>query len=293
MRPDDAETTDELDVAVVGVVGARLDALTAAVTIAAPHREADEVVSQLATLTHAGPVRWDARATWREWIVGLTADPTGAVFAVTADGALRIVGDGRRYPLPVRAGLAAVTAIGPGELLACGAGSLVRIAIGPGRLAVEVTEDDGPGEALALAAGPGADGAIAVGTGGALWRCDGRDWEAFETEARESLVAAAWAGDRTAYAAGAEGGLYRWDGAALRRCARAERGLTGIAAWRGAIYVADGAAVSRLDGDVLTPCRALPVRHLAVAADHLFAHAGTLVARFDGASWWGGPIHVA
>ena len=113
MRPDDAETTDELDVAVVGVVGARLDALTAAVTIAAPHREADEVVSQLATLTHAGPVRWDARATWREWIVGLTADPTGAVFAVTADGALRIVGDGRRYPLPVRAGLAAVTAIGP------------------------------------------------------------------------------------------------------------------------------------------------------------------------------------
>jgi hypothetical protein len=195
MRPDDAETTDELDVAVVGVVGARLDALTAAVTIAAPHREADEVVSQLATLTHAGPVRWDARATWREWIVGLTADPTGAVFAVTADGALRIVGDGRRYPLPVRAGLAAVTAIGPGELLACGAGALVRIAIGPGRLAVEVTEDDGPGEALALAAGPGADGAIAVGTGGALWRCDGRDWEAFETEARESLVAAAWAGD--------------------------------------------------------------------------------------------------
>lgn len=300
MSGDDAETTGELDVSIAGVAGAALDALAVAVTIAprgGDGDDRDDVTSLVVELAHVEPIAWRALGEYREWIVGLAADRHGAPIAVTADGALRLGAGpgGRRYALPTRAGgLAAVWPAGDDDLLVCGPGVLGRVRLGPGRLRVDLVEDDGPGDATAVA-GPGAvDGAIAVGTRGALWRYADDEWTAHETTARETLLDVAWHDDGRAYVAGAEGGVYAWDGAALREVARvAGRTWTGIASWGGAIYLAgDRRGVWRLDGAALHPVTELPVTRLRAIADHLVAWGGALLVRYDGAAWWGGPLHI-
>jgi hypothetical protein len=297
MSGDDAETTGELDVSIAGVAGASLTSLTAAVTIAPRGGDASELTSLVVELAHVDPIAWRALGEHREWIVGLIADGDGGPVAITADGALRIgAGAGsRRYALPTGAGgLAGVWRATDGELLVCGPGALGRVRIRPGRIWVDLVEDDGPGDALAVA-GPGAiDGAIAVGTRGALWRYADDEWVAHETAARESLVDVAWHDDGCAYVAGAAGGVFAWDGRALREVARAPgRGWTAIASWRGAVYLAgDRRGVWRLAGDALVAVTELPVTRVRAIADHLFAWGGALLARYDGTAWWGGPLHI-
>jgi hypothetical protein len=276
MSGDDAETTGELDVSIAGVAGASLDALAVAVTIAPRGGEVEDLTSLVVALAHVEPIAWRALGEYREWIVGLAADRHGAPIAVTADGALRVGSGpgGRRYALPTRAGgLAALWLAADDDLLVCGPGVLGRVRLAPGRIRVDLVEDDGPGEAMAVA-GPGAiDGAIAVGTRGALWRYADDEWVAHETAARESLVDVAWHDDGRAYVAGAAGGVFAGDGRALREVARAPgRGWTAIASWRGAVYLAgDRRGVWRLAGDALVAVTELPVTRVRAIADHLFA----------------------
>lgn len=300
MSGDDAETTGELDVSIAGVAGASLTSLTtAAVTIAPRGGDASELTSLVVELAHVDPIAWRALGEHREWMpVGLIADGDGGPVAITADGALRIgAGAGSRR-------LRAATGAGrrPGRHVARhrrrAAGVRPRRAR-PGARAAganlgQSIEDDGPGDALAVA-GPGSiDGAIAVGTRGALWRYADDEWVAHETAARESLVDVAWHDDGRAYVAGAAGGVFAWDGRALREVARAPgRGWTAIASWRGAVYLAgDRRGVWRLAGDALVAVTELPVTRVRAIADHLFAWGGALLARYDGTAWWGGPLHI-
>ena len=259
-----AETTGEIDVTIAAVAGVALDALHVAVTIAPRGGDVEEVGTLIAHLAHVEPVRWEARASYDEWIVGLAVTSTGTPYAVTADGALRV-----------------------------GLGADGRVRLGRGRVIIDVTDDDGPGDACAVAGRGGAPGAIAVGTRGAVWSYDGAEWIAHETAARETLQDVAWHVDGRAYVAGADGGLFAWDGTALTAIARADAPLSAVTSWRGDVYVVSGrAAIARLDGDRLTAIKALPVSRLRAIDDHLVVWGGSLVARHDGTGWWGGPLHL-
>lgn len=293
---DTTETTDELEVAIAGLAGVSLDALHVAVTVAPRGGDVEETTSMVAALSHREPVRWEVRGDYHEWIVALIGDRDGRPLAVTADGALRVGPgpDARRYPLPARRGLAAVWCADDGTILVCGPGALGRVRLGAGRIAIDVTDDDGPGEPLAVA-GPGAvDGAIAVGTHGALWRLDGDEWIAHETPAREALVDVAWHPGGVAYVVGADGGVYAWDGRGLRELARTPGAAwTSIACWRDDVYLVNARrGVWRLVDGAPVAWKALPVTRVRAVADHLFAWGGTLLARHDGAGWWGGPLHL-
>ena len=174
---DAAEVTDELDVSIAGVAGASIAALHVAITVAPRGGDVEELTTLIAAVHHQEPIGWEARATFDEWIVALAADDDGTPYAVTADGALRVgVGpDGRRYALPTRRGLADLWLASADELLVCGPGVLGHVRLGRGRIALELFDDDGPGDAGAIAGPePGVvAGAIAVGTHGALWSYDG------------------------------------------------------------------------------------------------------------------------
>lgn len=285
MRGDGAETTGELELAVIAVVGDGLDALHAAVTIGGA---GEPPVTQLAHLDHRGPFAWTARATWRDRLVGLV-DAGGVLIGATDDGALRLA-DGRRYPVPARRGLTAIAATGPGAVALCGPGALGQVRLRGGRIAAAFADDD-ESEPRAVAVGRSGQ-ILAVGAAGAMWRADGDDWLAFEPGTDETLVGAAWIDEAGAIVLDDAGGVYLWDGQALRPRARGARRFTGLATWRGHAYLADGAAVWRLDGERLAAVRELPVERLAVAAGALFAFGGTLVARFDGDAWTGGPVHI-
>jgi hypothetical protein len=50
--------------------------------------------------------------------------------------------------------------------------------------------------------------------------------------------------------------------------------------------------VWRLDGAALHPVTELPVTRLRAIAGHLVAWGGALLVRYDGAAWWGGPLHI-
>ena len=296
MHDDDiAETTGELDVTIAAVAGVALDALHVAVTISPRGGDVEEVATLIASLAHVEPVRWEARASLDEWIVGLAVTSTGTPCAVTTDGALRVgLGpDSRRYPLPARRGLAGLWLAADDDVLVCGPGVLGRVRLGRGRVIIDVTEDEAPGDACAVAGRDSARGAIAVGTHGAVWSYDGAEWIAHETAARETLSDVAWHVDGRAYVAGAEGGLFAWDGVALVEVARAEVALSSVTSWRGHVYVVSGrAAIARLDGDRLVPIKALPVSRVRAIDDHLVVWGGSLVARHDGTGWWGGPLHL-
>ncbi|MBK9031470.1 MAG: hypothetical protein IPL61_09055 [Myxococcales bacterium] len=300
MTRDDevAETTDELEVAIAGVAGLGLDELHVAVTIGPRGGDLEEISTVMAAVSHREPIRWETRGTYNDWVVALATDAAGTPYAVTADGALRVgVGDdARRHALPTRGGLADLWLAGTDDLLVCGPGVLGRVRLGRGRIAVEMIDDDGPGDAGAIAGpGPGqVAGAIAVGTRGALWRYDGADWAAHETSAHEALIGVTWHRDGRAYVAGAEGGIYAWDGHALTELARrADGAWTSIASWRDHVYLAGGrAGVWRLDGDRVVEVKALPVTRVRAVADHLYAWGGALLARYDGTGWWGGPLHL-
>lgn len=298
MDDEPAEITGELEVNVAGLVGDALDALHVLVTIGPRGGATDEIESLLATLAYGEQVTWASQAHYAGWVVDLARDGGGQVHSVALDGQLRVgYGEGgRRYALPARRGLTSVWPVAPGELLVCGPGSLGHVRLAPGRIAVELVEDDGPGEAAVVAGWPGgaAAGAIAVGTRGALWQYDGAAWIAHETPAREALVDVAWAGPRDAWIAGAEGGLYRWDGAALRLVVREpDIAWHACAWWRGALYLAAGpAGVFRLDGHRAVALKALPLYRVRVVADRLFGWGGSLVVHHDGTGWSGGPLHL-
>lgn len=297
MEDDFADTTGELEVTIAGLVGTRLDALQVAVTVGPRGGDADEIQSLVAALSHVEPIGWEIEASYPEWLVDLARADDGTVVAVAADGSLRVgTGAGAlRYPLPARRGLASVWPVSGRELLVCGPGSLGHVRLGPGRIAVDLLDDDGPGEAgVVRGFGGQASGAIAVGTRGALWCKDDEGWTAHETPARESLLDIAWTDPARAFVCGAEGGLYTWDGGALRELRRdRERSWRSCAWWRGALYlISAGEGVWRLDGDDLIAIKPLPLDRVRVVADHLFAWGGTLLARHDGTAWWGGPLNL-
>jgi hypothetical protein len=294
-----AETTGELEVSVAGLIGRSIDDLHMVVTVCARGGGSDEIATTVARLSHVDPVTWSAQAQYREWLVDLAQDQNGTLYMVGADGSLRVgVGAlGRRYGLPTRGGLASVWCSAPGDLLVCGASTLGRIHLEPGRIRCDVVDDEGVGEARVVAGpGPGrVDGAIAVGTRGALWRYDGVDWTAHETTATETLLDIAWAEDDRAYVVGAEGSLFVWDGARLQLVLRDPRlAWHGAAWWRGTLYLAAGRdGLWRLDNGVVTAVKAVPVFHVAAIAGQLFGWGGSVIARFDGQQWSGGPLHLA
>lgn len=284
---DFADVTGELDVRIVGVVGDRVDALHVVVTIGA-----DPIESLLATVAHVEPVRWEARATYPERICDLARDARGTAYTVSADGGLRV--DGVRYALPARRGLACVWPVSPAELLVCGPGALGHVRLGPGRITVDMIDDDGPGEAAVVRSfGATATGALAVGTRGALWRKDDDGWTAHETPAREALTDLAWTAPDHAYVVGADGGLFAWDGAALRVLAHHDQPWRGCAYWRDALYLTSATAgLYRLDGHQLVSQKSLPLTTVRVVADQLVAWGGSLLVRYDGTTWSGGPLNL-
>jgi len=290
MPADDfADTTGELEVSIVGLAGVRADDLAVAITIA---RRGDALDDVETVITGGQPLGTTRLARYHEWIVDLASDAAGTRYALGPSGVL-YVGD-RRYPLPAPRGLTSLWVASPDELLACGPGSLAQVRLDPGRIRVDVLDDDGPGEAVRVAGwGSASTGAIAVGTAGALWRKDDDGWTAHETPARETLTDLAWVAAARAFVVGTDGGVYTWDGGALALHSRHDRAWRACAWYQGALYLAAATGgVVRLDGSSVEPVSPLPLRRLRVVGGELLAWGGALLARFDGATWSGGPLEL-
>ncbi|MBN2530753.1 MAG: hypothetical protein JXR76_30480 [Deltaproteobacteria bacterium] len=291
-------TQDEQGCTILSIVGTCLADLHILANVYFEPLDPDEISSAVYSLAYT-ETRYQCEIEYNHetWITRMFRHANGSLFAVSMEGELHTnrTGKWEVVNLGCPNGLNGVWAAENNDIFSVGVGG-ERIHLHE----LELTNSiDIEKRELRNIHGSSRQNVFVVGDSGAVSRFNGKEWIDLKVGTKHALFAVLCVSDKEVYIGGAHGMVFRWNGenfewmGADPETPEAEITIYSLAIYQNKLYAAAGGDGVYVIGDNgLEKIKDVTFYNLNVIGDFMFGVGNRLVARFDGAGWWGGNLDI-